>query len=1099
MKTGPPAAIQGPRWPATVAGGLLLLLAGAVIAGWLLRIEWLVRVLPAAPPMRFNTAFLWLLSGAGLVALARQRLGIARVLGVAVLFAALVTLLQYVVGTNLGIDNLLVQDWTADAYNPPGRMAPNTSLCFVLVGASLASLAFPDRSRRRSLVVCLCGSAVAALGTVTAFGYLAGHDADYGWFASGGMAIHTALAFAVCGSVIVSAGLPRERPWAQGGPVWLPLPVLIGLCATSVVTWQALRLEQQKSERRDAQTRAAHLAQRLTGRLQDRVQALERMAQRWSIAGRPEQHVWQADAEMYLRHYPDFQVIAWTTPRGRVKWLTPLRGNELIQNLNVNAEASRRRSFAAARETRQPIISPVLDLVQGGKGIVVLCPIHSGGEFEGTISAAFRLPVLGADLAGQDIAGGYDVALFDEREQLAGSRSTSGRRAGEALATLGGMRLRVRVTPTAASTRGGILPEVVLGLGLLFALLTAALTYFAQASRARQSVAEEATNALRSSEQKLRAIFDQTFQFIGLLSPEGVVLAANRTALDFAGVEESDVIGRPFWDTAWWTHSPELQQALRGAVTQAAGGQLVRMESTHCDRLGELHVIDFSLKPVCDDSGQVILLIPEGRDITDRKQAEEQLARAARLDKLTGLPNRGLLLDRLQQTIARAQRSQELHYAVMFLDFDRFKLINDSLGHEAGDMLLQQIACRLQENVRAVDSVSLSIGGNTTARLGGDEFVILLDELDNPCDVVIVAERLQAAFAQPYQIGTHEVHSTASIGIVVGSTQYERAEEVLRDADTAMYEAKRAGRACSCIFTASMRAQAQRRLQLEIDLRKAAAAGQLSLVYQPILSLSSGEISGVEALLRWVHPTEGPIEPGEFLPIADESDLIFSLDDWVLLAACRQIQSWIERLGATAPAFISVNLSPRQLNAPDLVAKLLRTLETVGLDPRRLQLEVSERSLSTNQQAGIETLHRLRAAGIRLAIDDYGTGCLSFASVNRFPIEMLKVDGRLLAGVETSKDVAALVHSLAVLVKNLGISLVAEGVETSRQTMALQELGCDYAQGFFFATPMPGSDLEQFLTNSAGIDRETAGAMAFAHRWAGQLTLATPLPPYQGA
>ena len=522
------------------------------------------------------------------------------------------------------------------------------------------------------------------------------------------------------------------------------------------------------------------------------------------------------------------------------------------------------------------------------------------------------------------------------------------------------------------------------------------------------------------------------------------------------------------------------------------------METTHLDKLGNLHHIDFSLKPVLDEQGHVALLIPEGRDITDRKQAEDQLARAARLDKLTGLPNRGLLLDRLQQTIVRAKRSETLHYAVMFLDFDRFKLINDSLGHEAGDTLLQQIARRLQENVRAVDSVSLSIGGNTTARLGGDEFVILLDELENPCDVIIVAERLLAAFAEPYQIGTHEVLSTASIGIVAGNPQYERAEEVLRDADTAMYEAKRAGRACYCVFDASMRQRAQRRLQLEIDLRKAADAGQLSLVYQPILSLSTGQINGVEALLRWVHPTEGPVEPSEFLPIADESDLILSLGEWVLLAACRQIQTWIARLGPAAPAFISVNLSPRQLVSPDLVANLHRALAAAGLEPQRLQLEISESSLSTNQEAIVETLRRLRHLGVRLAIDDYGTGCLSFASVNRFPIDMLKVDGRMLVGIESSKDVAALVHSLAVLVKNLGICLVAEGVETSKQTMALQELGCEYAQGYFFASPMPAGELEQFLSKSAVINHETSGAMAFANGWAGQLTLATPMPPLQG-
>lgn len=1097
MQPGPTPTIHGPRWPTLAIGALVFALGGLVLTGWVAHSEFLVRILPDAPPMRFNTALLWLLSGGGLMALARQRLWLARAQGAAITLAAAVTASQYFLGFSVGIDNLILQDWSAVAYNPPGRMAPNTGICFILVGICLTSLALPDRSRRRSLAVCLCGSAVAALGTVTAFGYLAGHDADYGWFASGGMAIHTALAFALCGATIVSAGLPRERPWTMGGPIWLPLPVLFGLCTTAIVTWQALRLDQQKNERREANACASRLAERLTSRLQDRVQALERMAQRWSTAGRPERENWQSDAELYLRHYGDFQVIAWTSPKGRVRWLAPYRGNELVRNLDVMAEASRRRTFETARDSRQPAISPVIDLVQGGKGIVVICPLFVEGQFDGTISAAFRLPVLGADLAQPDQSRGFDVALFDDRDQLFGSRSAGGRQAGEALAQLGAMRMRVRTTPSATIGGGSALPEVVLALGLAFAALAAALTYFAQQARARQQAAEQAQIALQASEQKLRAIFDQTLQFIGLLSTQGHVLAGNRSALEFAGISEQEVAGKPFWETPWWTHSPEQQALLRDGIARAARGELVRMETTHVDKHGRLHYIDFSLKPVFDDRGQVTMLIPEGRDISDRKEAEEQLARAARLDKLTGLPNRALLLDRLQQSIARAQRSQQHRYAVMFLDFDRFKLINDSLGHEAGDELLRQIARKLHENVRAVDSISLATGGNTTARLGGDEFVVLLDELENPCDVVIVAERLVAAFGEPYKIGSHEVHSTASIGIVVGSPHYERAEELLRDADTAMYEAKRAGRACYCIFDSSMRERAQRRLQLEIDLRKAADAGQLSLVYQPILSLSTGQINGVEALLRWHHPAHGPISPGEFLPIAEESELIYHLCEWVLLAACRQMKAWIARLESAAPAFVSVNLSARQLVAPDLIAKLRLALAATGLDPRQLQLEASESALSSNQEAIVESLRRLRELGVRLAIDDYGTGCLSFASVNRFPIDMLKVDGRLLAGVETSKDVAALVHSLAVLVKNLGICLVAEGVETSRQTLALQELGCDYAQGYFFASPMPAGELEQFLTTNVAVDHETSGAMAFANGWAGQLTLASPLPPVQ--
>ena len=1097
MQPGSPDANRVPRWPISICGGFLILLAGAVMSGWMLRIEWLVNVLPAAPPMRFNTAILWLLSGAGLLALSRQRLWMARVFGTAVTLAALATLLQYMLGVDLGIDNLLLRDWSAAAYNPPGRMAPNTAFCFSLVGVCLTSLTLPNRSRRRSLAICLCGSAVAALGTVTAFGYLAGKDADYGWFASGGMAIHTAVAFALCGSTITCAALPRERHWAHGGPIWLPLPVLFGLCTTALVTWQALRLDQQRNSHRDAQSCAANLAERLTSRLQDRVHALERMAQRWSAAGGSDRELWQADAQMYLQHYPDFQVIVLISPQGRVRWVAPIQGNEFVQGLDIKAEEVRRRSFEAACETRRSVVTPVLDLVQGGQGVVAICPIFVGNKFEGGINAEFRLQVLAEELAGEHLAAGFDVALLDEGDALLEPSAASGSQAGEALATLHQMRLRIRVTPSAAAP-GSCLPEIVLVLGLFFAALTSALTYFVQQSRARQQIAEQATAALRASEYKLRAIFDQTFQFIGLLSTDGTVLAANRSALDFAGVSEAEVVGRPFWDTPWWAHCSEQQERLRQATGQAASGKLVRMETTHLDQHGNTHYIDFSLKPTFDDQGQVSFLIPEGRDITDRKVAEEQLARAARLDKLTGLPNRGLFLDRLQQTIARAQRSGMHNYAVMFLDFDRFKLINDSLGHDAGDALLQQIARRLQVGVRAVDSVSLNVVGNSTARLGGDEFVVLLNDLENPCEVGLIAERLLAVFSEPYQLGMDEVVSTASIGIVTGGPQYPRADDVLRDADTAMYEAKRAGRGCYCVFDASMRRRVQRRLQLEVELRKAAEAGQLALDYQPIHSLSTGEIKGVEALVRWIHPSEGLIEPAEFIPLAEESDLIFHIESWVLTQACRQMQAWAQELGLTAPPVISVNLSHRELGSPDFMDRLAHILAETGLDPRRLQIELTESSLTAHPDAARQTINQLRTRGIRIAIDDYGTGCLPWAAFTSLPIDMLKVDGRLLVGIEASKDAAALVHSLAVLVKNLGICLVAEGVETREQTLALQQLGCDHAQGFLFSTPLSVGKLNHFLLHSTGFDHSAAGAMTFAHRWSDHLTLAVPSPLQRG-
>jgi diguanylate cyclase (GGDEF)-like protein/PAS domain S-box-containing protein len=506
-----------------------------------------------------------------------------------------------------------------------------------------------------------------------------------------------------------------------------------------------------------------------------------------------------------------------------------------------------------------------------------------------------------------------------------------------------------------------------------------------------------------------------------------------------------------------------------------------------CNRAkdGSLYWLYTTICPVKDASNAITHFISIRTDITECKTVEAARAasrafeRAARIDLLTGLPNRTVLLDRIQGYI----RLGRTDFAVVFLDFDRFKLVNDSLGHDVGDALLKDIANRLRNELGLPDSSGAGGEDNCVARLGGDEFVVLLANVANARQGSALAERLLAALEPPRVIQEYEVQSTASMGLVMGDAQYARAEEMIRDADTAMYEAKRSGKNRCVVFNPAMRERILRRLTLEKDLRRAIPESQLSLAYQPILSLFDGELRSVEALLRWTHPTLGPIGPGEFIPIAEESDLILRLGEWVLEEGCRQLAAWTTELGSLAPRTVSINLSRKQFMLPNLPDLIRRVIERSGIAPARVQLEVTEDFFASDLRAAIDAMRSIKSLGVKLAIDDFGTGASSFASLHQFPVDVLKIDRSMLSGVERSKDTAALIHSLAVLVRNLGITMVAEGIEKPSQVIALQELGCELGQGYYFARPMSAAAIQEAIVDGALMRSSVGGAMSFANRW----------------
>jgi diguanylate cyclase (GGDEF)-like protein len=427
------------------------------------------------------------------------------------------------------------------------------------------------------------------------------------------------------------------------------------------------------------------------------------------------------------------------------------------------------------------------------------------------------------------------------------------------------------------------------------------------------------------------------------------------------------------------------------------------------------------------------------------QESREHFRHAAFHDSLTELPNRTLLADHLRLAIERARRRPEHLFAVLFLDLDRFKNINDSLGHAAGDRLLVETARRLEHCSRPADTV---------ARLGGDEFAVLLDGLESECDAVRVAERVQEELMRPFHLGGHEVYTAASIGITLSTHGYEDPENVLRDADTAMYRAKEKGKARYELFDAEMHADALARLRLENDLRRAVEYGEFEVYYQPVVALPTGRLYGFEALVRWRHPERGIVGPSEFIPLAEETRMVTEIGGWVLEEACRQMSEWRELMPAQQHLTVSVNLSSKQLTQPGLADCVRRTLRETNLPPHCLKLEITESAVMDNAESAASLLAQLRGLGIQLSIDDFGTGYSSLSYLHRFPVDTLKIDRSFVAKMTDNSENGENVRTIVTLASNLGMCVVAEGVETEEQHARLEKLGCQYGQGFLYSEPV---------------------------------------------
>jgi diguanylate cyclase (GGDEF)-like protein/PAS domain S-box-containing protein len=583
------------------------------------------------------------------------------------------------------------------------------------------------------------------------------------------------------------------------------------------------------------------------------------------------------------------------------------------------------------------------------------------------------------------------------------------------------------------------------------------------------SARKQAEEALRQAHERFRSAFENAPIGMAMTDLEGEIVRANPAMARIVGRSADDLSGM---NVHMLTHPDD-----RGASTAemrrvvADGSDGYRIEKRYCHADGHEVWVSVSVSCVRDEDGTPSYLIAQVEDVTERRALRERLAYAAIHDPLTSLPNRVLFMDRLETSLSRANRHGR-QVAVLFLDLDRFKLVNDGMGHAAGDQLLETIAQRLAGVMRPSDTV---------ARFGGDEFVVLCDEIADEAVAVQMAERLTDTLSPPVELAEGEVFVSASVGVALSGGDKDSAASLLRDADTAMYMAKERGRARIEVFDPKSHGIVLDKIRIRNELHGALERGEFRVYYQPIVELASGRVFGVEALLRWQHPERGLLHPGEFLSMAEESGLISPIGAWVLEESCRQAVAWAaERRneGWTGdPISVSVNLSPRQLIEPNFVDDVGRIVAGTGIAPESVWLEITEGALAADTESTLGVLRRLRALGLRLAIDDFGTGYASLGYLKSFPVEVLKIDRSFVVGLGEGMEDAAIVKSVVSLARSLGLECVAEGIERPQQLEELRALGCTYVQGFLLGVPLPadvlgnqlGDDLSPWTINGSGL------------------------------
>jgi diguanylate cyclase (GGDEF)-like protein/PAS domain S-box-containing protein len=800
-----------------------------------------------------------------------------------------------------------------------------------------------------------------------------------------------------------------------------------------------------------------------------------------------------------------------------VDYLEPMRGNESALGLNVGANPEVTRALERARRTAQATATGLLNLAQDPSGrpsFEVVLPVYDANErligdtaaiicVQTLAQAALArtglledrsvlLHVYAGDraLPGQLVYTNHDAEHGNEAQPAPRLPWLAGEYSGRALDgfTIGGQPWTVEVLaaprPWMADHLGSTL--MLAGGVLATLLLTAFVQAASQRTRKVHELVRERTadlkltnqrliddvlarkrteQALQESEQRFRQLVamssdwyweqDEAFRFVAMTG-------------DFAeksGICLDRIIGKTRWELV-----PSLADSESGRehiATLEAHAPFKNLEYRAVDDQGDERWYCINGEPTFDAQGRFTGYRGTGSDITPRKLSEQRVHHVAQHDVLTGLPNRSLLQDRLGQAVAWAARSGRPVW-VMLIDLDRFKYVNDSMGHKAGDVLLMTMAARLRNALRDTDTV---------ARLSGDEFVVILSEQSEPLTPEVV-QRVMDSVAQPVLLGAREFFVTCSVGVAAYPSDGTPADSLIEHADIAMYRAKKLGRNNFQFYTPAMNEESLERVRIESGLRSALERNEFVLHYQPQVDLQSGRIVGMEALIRWRHPELGMVPPSRFVGVAEDTGLIVPIGAWVMRTACAQNKAW--QAAGLGNLRVAVNLSARQFSAADLLPSIEAALRDTGLDPSCLELELTESLFMGDITPAVDLLHRMKALGVTLSIDDFGTGYSSFSYLSRFPIDVLKIDRSFVSDITHDANDAAIVDSIIALAHNLRLSVIAEGVETAEQLDYLRRQGCDEMQGYYFSRPLPAHEFEQLLHQRRSLDGQDSPAQVAA-------------------
>ncbi len=564
-------------------------------------------------------------------------------------------------------------------------------------------------------------------------------------------------------------------------------------------------------------------------------------------------------------------------------------------------------------------------------------------------------------------------------------------------------------------------------------------------------------DALQASESRFRSSFDYATIGMGIVSPSGDWLEVNKSLSDMLGFPEEELLSLNYRDAI----HPECAVDVQNNVDRIIDGEIpaFQAEARFRNRTGSDVWTMLGVSTAHDSQGELRHLILQVQDITSRKLAEEKLWFDANHDALTGLPNRAAFVARLKDVIKWKKRSKKPQYATLFLDLDGFKIVNDSLGHAAGDELLKSVARRLLECIRGRDIV---------ARLGGDEFTVLLIDLETIDQAIIVAERIRSKLSAAFEIGDQEIFIGTSIGIATSEIGYRTADDMLRDADAAMYQAKASGKGCYSVFDHDMYSNAIRQLHLANDLRRALERNEFVIHYQPIKSLETDKITELEALVRWNHPTHGLLSPADFIPLAEENGIINEIDNWVMLNACHQLKRLQADFEELRDVSVSVNVSSRHFAQVGLFDTAKNVLMETGLRAANLILEITESAMIKNLTNTATTLRELNFLGVKIALDDFGTGYSSLNYLHELPISILKIDRSFVARIDTENEGIEILKAIIALATSLRMETTAEGIETAKQLDALRSIGCRRGQGYFLSRPLPVESLVEYLQAERG-------------------------------